>query len=617
MRAIAVAGVVALTLAVTGGQAASSVQCGECLVSRYWAIDPDLWKRTALEDFPETAALARMRPDDLGIAFSGGGTRSAAATLGQLRGLRDSGWLAKVRYISAVSGGSWASLPYVYSPLDVDEILGAPEQPADLELKTLEKNTPARGKLGEAITKSSLLPGAALEIGDKVSERYLDGQYQKIAKALFARLKGPDAARADKTFARLLDRIFIEPLVSKPLALGSSAPALFSWTDASVSDIATLSRDVQGVARINPVSFARVAPDRPFLIALGTIVAKDEAGGFPRLIPVEYTPLYAGARQQFGPAIGGTYVSPFAYDAGQAMFVREDEGGRTGAVALGPAGAGSTFSLADVIASSGAAPQLHLLVDTVAEKADPKLRLMAGFFPHYRNIAVRPGATTAGATGALPHGDGGFVDNLGLLPLLARHVKNVIVFVNGLMSHRLETMLPSYFWPTGDPGGNGTRRMNAVFEAERFGEFMAGMDAAIASGGPQVYCSDPARPWNVLGNEYYNVQPYGGLNICWVYLADPDVPKGKPGESAWRKALRPEVRTALFGDPDSKIDAKYGREFKRFPWFRTFGENVPSVIDLKARQVNVLANLTSWMITNHATQEKFAATFKMRPTPRR
>lgn len=618
-RAWSVLSLAVLMAAAIHGRVAPVPACENCLISRYWAVDPELWKRTALEKFPESDALGKMRPDDLGVAFSGGGTRSAAATLGELRGLRDSGWLDKVRYISAVSGGSWASVPFVYSPLSIDELLGAPESPGDLTVEALDDDVKARGRLGQAIDKSSLLPGAALEIGDKLSQMRLQGEYQKIATAVFARLKGAAAERADKTYSRLLDRIFIEPLVSKPLALGAAAPLLFSWTDAAVADIAGLARAARGVSRLNPVAFSRVAADRPFVIALGTAIAKDEANGYPRLIPVEYTPLYAGVRQQFG-AIGGTYVSPFAYDAQQAMFVSADPGseGRTGVIAIGPDGAKSTFSLADVIASSGAAPQLTLLVSALHEKVDPLLRQTATFFPHYRNVAVRLGASnTAGATAPMPHGDGGFVDNLGLLPLVARHVKNVIVFVNGKTSHRLETQLPSYFWPTGDPGGDGSRRLNAVFEPERWSELMSGLDAALASGGPQIYCSPRDRPWKVLGNSTYNVQPYEGLNICWVYLAMPRLPIAQPGASEWQKALKADVRIALFGDPERKIKGEFQKDFAHFPWYRTFGENVPSVIDLKARQINVLANFTSWLMTNDGTQRKLMDTFGMTPAPRR
>ena len=62
--------------------------------------------------FPETTPELLSRTNNCGICFSGGGTRSMAATMGQLRALHKLGLLAKARYISSVSGGSWA-LPFI------------------------------------------------------------------------------------------------------------------------------------------------------------------------------------------------------------------------------------------------------------------------------------------------------------------------------------------------------------------------------------------------------------------------------------------------------------------------------------------------------------------------
>jgi hypothetical protein len=600
----------ALVVSVSGR---STSGCDRCMLSRYWSIDPNLYKQTALENFPETEELDRLKPNaDLAIAFSGGGSRSAAATLGELRGLRDSGWLTRVRYVAAVSGGSWAAVPFVYSPLSLEELLGSPQKPGDLTVDMFGRKSPAPGRLGEAIARSSLLPGASIEAGDRISQTRLQGEYAKIAKLGFNRLKGVDADRDEKTYARLLDRIFLKPLLSDS-RMGLTPAPLFSWTDRTVSDINTVNKD-RDAFEINAVQFGLAAKDRPFLIALGAAVIKNPAGGFPTLAPVEYTPMYSGVRQQFGDHVGGTYVWSFAYDAAQTMLERADSGGRTGVIAIGPAGATSTFSLADVIASSGAAPQLHLLIDTVQERADPLLRQFATFFPHYRNISVRAGsAQSTGSTELLPHGDGGFVDNLGLLPLLARHVKNVIVFVNSPVPHRRETQLPSYFWASGKPNGSGTKRLNVVFPSEYWDTLMDGLDAAFDSGGPAVYCSE--KPWPVLGNKFYNVQPYEGVNICWVYNEDSGKAYKTTGESKWRAELQEPVRAALFGEEKIEngrpmhVKGKHEGDFKRFPWFKTFEENAPSVIDLKSSQVTVLSNFTAWLVTHESTQKKFAAAF--------
>ena len=71
--------------------------------------------RTWITDTNSGAPLPEMADAELavpwlkdrasfGIAFSGGGIRSASAPLGQLRALHSLGWLDRARYISANSG---------------------------------------------------------------------------------------------------------------------------------------------------------------------------------------------------------------------------------------------------------------------------------------------------------------------------------------------------------------------------------------------------------------------------------------------------------------------------------------------------------------------------------
>lgn len=64
--------------------------------------------------FPETAPHAEpsLRARDLGIALSGGGSRSGFASIGALHALAERGVLGRVNAISSVSGGGYASLWY-------------------------------------------------------------------------------------------------------------------------------------------------------------------------------------------------------------------------------------------------------------------------------------------------------------------------------------------------------------------------------------------------------------------------------------------------------------------------------------------------------------------------
>jgi hypothetical protein len=120
---------VALALALAAGTIAAAqeptLSCTNCVEARFWEINPTFWNSTTPGETPEREKLVQLRKFDVGIAFSGGGTRSASATVGQLRGLEQNGWLARVRYMTAVSGGSWAAVPYTYSRnISAAELLG-------------------------------------------------------------------------------------------------------------------------------------------------------------------------------------------------------------------------------------------------------------------------------------------------------------------------------------------------------------------------------------------------------------------------------------------------------------------------------------------------------------
>jgi hypothetical protein len=131
-----------------------------------------------------------------GVAFSGGGSRSAAATIGQLRGLHLAGILPHVGYISAVSGGAWASTPYTYHPggeQGIQTFLGLqdyrlPQELSDKDLRKVKKGSFAKALdgMGFFFTRSfsSSLRGKGNEIySDIVGKELLKpfGVYNRAA----------------------------------------------------------------------------------------------------------------------------------------------------------------------------------------------------------------------------------------------------------------------------------------------------------------------------------------------------------------------------------------------------------------------------------------------------
>ena len=84
-------------------------------------------------------------PGNVGIAISGGGSRSMVAGMGQLRALKalcnaQGSLLGQTKALSAVSGGSWLSVPFTYlNPAVSDEaFLGPYQEPETYTVEGLQ-----------------------------------------------------------------------------------------------------------------------------------------------------------------------------------------------------------------------------------------------------------------------------------------------------------------------------------------------------------------------------------------------------------------------------------------------------------------------------------------------
>jgi hypothetical protein len=302
-----------------------------------------------------------------------------------------------------------------------------------------------------------------------------------------------------------------------------------------------------------------VPEHRPYLIVGGTAIYMHDAYTYPRLMPVEYTPLYTGVRHRFSAGLGGIYVWPFAYNAAAAE-VADERLVRVRVDVDGP-----PFRLADVIASSGAAPLLSIFLKDPTGKG-------SSAFPTLNHFTIRDGQPSA-VTARILHGDGGFTDNLGIMPLLARQVQNIILFVNDTGPLGNDRTVQSLFLPLEERSGSADRSGNVVFKTELFDVLTKGMADNLKNDGAAVFCGDG---WDVQPNALYEIRPYT-VNVCFVHMEAHD---------RWFTALPGETKARM---------AK--KDFRNFPWFATFGQNVPYVIRLKPAQVNLLGQLASWMVT--------------------
>lgn len=395
-------------------------------VTRYW--------KTPLSglDYPEMAddAIAKER-QSFGVAFQGGGNRAAPAALGQLRALHDLGWIDKVRYITAVSGGSWTAIPYTFLKrecpaegvyCDQSQFLGVSKTPEEV----------ARRLPGIAKNKDPVefAPGSML---GAIADGAVTG------KVINAWTRG----RFDESFSDALGEIYL-----KPFGLSRSnrndPDSLFTWRQ---SDRERIRRENKGNARIAGSTIHYVEHKRPYLIVGGVVLTRRTLVEPEGKFRMEMTPLYTGVPREIDYAtrnkakfeFGGGFVESFGYD-----YVTEDPGlpGPVRTLTLRDPKWGNrsdrfrlNFSLANVAAISGAAP----VETTVSIRA---LRLLAANFGFPEHFVPGDRRSPRQSWVSAPvgeiyekewaHGDGGHEDNLGLAPLLARQVENIVVFANSV-----------------------------------------------------------------------------------------------------------------------------------------------------------------------------------------
>jgi hypothetical protein len=530
----------------------------ETVVVRTWDIDSNRGAPPPeLADHELAVPWLKDRPS-FGIAFSGGGTRSASASLGQLRALNNLGWLRRARYISSNSGGSWATVPYTYLPLAIDErrFLGGYIAPGKLNDNNLRPSSVDSLALGTAIHNARTI-GEFLALG-----------------------------RGDEAYSDIVASVFL-----KPFGLHDNEK-FFTFHKAALDSVLASNPSL----RANNFQIVE-RDDRPYLIVTGVMLGRQMSKDPEEYFPVEMTPLYTGIRGRFEfekddetVVVGGGYVESFGYDSYEPQ--QHDAYGRwnvrlTGELSRGdkPVGDRYRFTLSDVIGVTSAAPLATLSRSFVPNLVFPELR-------HWsvdRNFISHGGPDMRRKADEFQHGDGADMDNLALTPLLARKTENILVFINTAAAFRKPSSgcrsvseehitddIVSFFRKSGvlihnivfDDGDTELEKICEAFSAQQ------------AAGEPLVYC----QPYDVLQNARHAIEPYR-TSICWVYL---------DRTNNWLEKIDRtggELVRDLYDNEGS---------FDHFPHYATFAEHGVSLIDLNRERVIALSNLAAWVVNERA-----------------
>lgn len=522
--------------------------------------------------WPEQHTLQPPVIPNVGICFPGGGTRAMCATMGQLRGLLSFNFLKNVDYISCVSGGSWASTAFTYYQTGAnsdEEFLGPITAPKDITLHGLS-NVPT----------SSLGWGATQDLGDVLDKQHRAGV--------------PD----DLLWADAIGQTFF----ARFGIYDTNNPSYFSLDEATVAEIKAANPSLAN-ATFNVV---RQPADYklPYLLINATIDGPTATTPYnpDRLVMVTYSPLYSGipfqqtvtypmakllaAKAKVDALVGGGFIQSFAWGC-DAPAVPST----TGSVTVGAPK--SVFTAAD---ASGASSSAFAAIFE-------KLRGIDGLLPE-QNYWPPVASGTQPPAELFDFGDGGNLENYGLIPLIMRGVKKVLLFINteqpldlnydpttgSAKDSDIDGNFPPLFGiPVTSAFGKSDPDYNHVFPSSDYAPLVQALQALKRAGQPMVV----SKTHTIQQNDFWGVPAGGTIDILYFYLDKVETWKSQITDD-WVKL---------------QLDLGDAGEFRHFPNYKTIDESlVPpwSLTQYTPKQVNLLADLTCWVVTqNQSTIEAF------------
>ena len=529
----------------------------------------------------------------VGVCLSGGGSRSAAASMGALRGLRNLGLLEKVTFLSTVSGGGWAGIPYTYCPdaISDDELLG----PLVLDPSVLTWDASRDPRHALDVLSPQAIGSLCTRVGiteffEQVFTLYSDGV---PPKSLWNRAVGK--------------------LVLEPFGLGdqlaNNVPTMyFSYTTWWRDNVVLKANHGLKAADFYTVQMSAGRAHRPYLVTNSTFFyppAADSASaihGRSKVLdvnaspyPFEGTPMVAGVPPSFpgagreGRDLGGGFVDPFVFGSSAPGKPPVNQ---TFTVPTPSA----RFALSDIAGTSSSA-----YVDVLISQYSNWYPWIEDLDPSYPYWSVLNAGSVKNTAAPYLFGDGGIMENTGIMALLRRQVPNILAFINcsqklAVDNHGViivDDMLPPLFGylpyqSSDDPRLNGYRplsadptslfRYNQVFESKAFLPLATQLWQAASSGGSAIYRQPNLT---VLKNSRFGIDGGQSTNVLWIY--NNPVP-------AWSSQLSDYVRFAM------DIDVL---RFRNFPNYDTVVQ-----LNLDARQVNLLAHLSSWNVASDQSVNK-------------
>jgi hypothetical protein len=522
--------------------------------------------------FPEQHLGLHADRPSVGLCFSGGGARALSASMGQYRALTKLGLMDKVRVIASVSGGTWASFIYTYyraGAANDDELLGPITEPGDIDMASLREPLP-RSCMGFLVT-------------------------QAFDRVVFQDLR---LDKPQEVWMSMIGQLLLAPFG----LYDPERPRTISLDEASVARILARQHDGHDLSADH---FVIARPGRPFLIANACLIAPTAIGSLDAETPAlfEFTPLYVGSpnplRVSYDPRrgdslaleIGGGSIEPFGC-GGEGPHEVDAGTHHVRVVELSPPIRACTTEF--IAGTSSAAPAGVL--EELPGLGFLHLRELTPEAPHW---PVREGPLPAAQE--FDFGDGGVLENYGLISLLLRRIETAVVFINtniplsldydpsGPVDKKaIDTYLPPLFGLR-DPSTGTATQNNQVFATSDYAKVVRELQAAKRSGGAVM----AVTKLTTVANSWWGVAAGHEVQVCWMYLDRSAKWEASLGSRRVRWNIRRGNSCKLFAGP-----------FKHFPHYRTIMEIPLELIELTDAQVRLLADLSCWCVTSNAERFK-------------
>ncbi len=367
-----------------------------------------------------TIANSDSSKENIGICFSGGGSRALTCAWGQMLGLRTLNLIDKPRYISSVSGGTWASSIYNYLPETITdhELLGSYYPPEKLSLtggtgnfnvNYLSKHSLGQAPAGMGIEELAVWGGIFLLLNHSSDYKWL--------------------------WANIVSKFVLEPY-----GLRSEGDKVWSSSKYfSLSQSYATNNFPQDAPSIDNFFFLRSG--RPFPIINDNIMVKVQVPGedTPNIVqlPNQVTPVSGGAQGQTPDAsiIGGGSVESYGYNSTLKQPTADSSPVK---VTMS-----QPYSLIDTVSTSSAffAATIAGLIKTYVEDPEKKKilfgRIEANLKPEHKESL-------------LAKAEKDFVDVLDVPKIIEKYLgENIVPELS------LGDIVPTYnYWPIGEVSNN-------------------------------------------------------------------------------------------------------------------------------------------------------------------